>query len=272
MGLFGRYTYNSNWQQVNFFRRVEFPGFWIVLLDRLLGFHDQYCQRSLGIVLGMVGIYVLYAVLFRGPTPRPSHYYGPNTNPELKKFLEEETDAVRGVSETPDKLATAKAKWDAVRPFALGWWEERASKDGTKCKQLYPVHNAIMNFKPGDENDAKQFVSLLDKMGQKALDEPLKEWYETPPVALSASTQYNYECTLILLKRGANPYKIDTEARGGAVDYGMKDALQWSGTGKPGALGFSDGFWERFNEICLKKSPPRPLSWREKFLVIVKSF
>merc|ERR1712241_1193099 len=127
-------------------------------------------------------------------------------------------------------------------------WEGEESEDGTKLKQIYPVHDAVMCFRPGDRNDAENFANLLDKMGEKVLDQPNTEWHDCTPLSFSAFSQYSYECTLILLKRGADPYKMDTKGYYPVLS-GLKDTMGWSATGKPGALGFSDGFWDRFDAI-----------------------
>merc|ERR1719411_314627 len=55
--LTGRYLFFWNCMRVDFFRRVEFPGFLIVLFDRVLGFQDVACQRSCVIVMSLYGLW-----------------------------------------------------------------------------------------------------------------------------------------------------------------------------------------------------------------------
>merc|ERR1712045_202711 len=96
--LTGRFMVCRNFMRVDFIRRIEFPGFLVVLFDRVLGFQDVVCQRSLVIVISLHGLYVLYAIFFKEIPLRPVQYFGPKENPKLQKFLEEETDTIRGVS------------------------------------------------------------------------------------------------------------------------------------------------------------------------------
>lgn len=271
--LFGRYIACGNAKNVNFLRRIEVPGFFIVLVDRVVGFHDRYCWRSLAIAASLFGMFLVYAVFFKVLMPKPACYFGPKDNPELQKFLEDETDAVRGVSETLEKRVAAETKWNQTKPFFQKSWGNKETKDGIKLSKIYPVIQALVNFEPGNQKDVEDFVNLLDKLGEKALNETVIEHFDSYPLSWSATMQYSYECTLILLKRGGNPYKLRTDnyyaVRSGMVLNSF--LLSVSATGKAGALGYSDGFWERFNEICLKKSPPEALSRKEKFLEIVKS-
>jgi len=266
--LFGRHFINHNWRHVDWMRRIEFPGFLVVMADRILGFHDTFCQRSLAILAGLGGISLLYAVFLADRTPRPKEYFAPEDHPKLRKFLAEEIDKVRGISATEDEFQAAKAKWDKMQSVVKAWMEEKKTKDGTPWTQKYPVHTAIASFEPRNPNHTEQFVNLLDKLGKKALDQPLLEWHDEHPIEWSAAFQYSYECTLILLQRGAQPYwKGDN-----AVNTGMRDHWKSSATGKKGALGFSDGFWERFNELCVQKSPSKVLTLKERLFEILKSF
>jgi hypothetical protein len=267
--LFGRFLVNGNWKNVDFLRRIEFPGFLIVVVDRVLGFHDNFCQRSVTLTVCLFVIYLVYTVIFVELTPMPARFFSPEDNPELKKFLEEETDAVLGVSETAEKISAAKTKWESVSGFILQWWDGKESEDGTKWSQKYPVHDALTHL-PGDRENIENFINLLDKIGEKALDQPMTDLNDNVPLIL-CSYQYNYECILILLKRGADPYKTSKDHKM-PMRSGLKDPWKLSGTGKPGALGFSDGFWEKFNAICIKKSPAKILSRREKIYEIVKQF
>merc|ERR1712045_336724 len=130
-------------------------------------------------------------------------------------------------------------------------------------KEMYPLHDAVMTCQPGNRNDVEPLIDLLDKIGEKALDQPIKEWYDCTPLRLAANVGYAYECTLALLKRGADPYIKDSNGEY-AVLKGMRN--------ESSALGHSEGFWERFNKICVEKSPPKQVSRKEKLLEIVKSF
>jgi len=267
--LFGRFVINGNWKNVDFLRRIEFPGFVIVVVDRVLGFHEKFCQRSVTLMVCLCVISLVYNVVFVEITPVPARFFSPEDNPELKKFLEEETDAVLGVSETAEKISAAKTKWEPMSGFILKWWDGKESDDGTKWAQKYPVHFALAHL-PGDRENIENFINLLDKIGEKALDQPMTDFNDYVPLIL-CSYQYNYECILILLKKGADPYKTSKDHKT-PIQSGLKDPWRLSATGKPGTLGFSDGFWERFNAICLKKSPPKVLSRQEKFYEIVKQF
>ena len=267
--LFGRYLTNSNWKHISYLRRIEFPGFWIVLVDRALGFRDTYCQRSLAIAFCGFAAYLLYAVQFKILMPKPNVYVGPNENPELKKFLEDETSKVRGSSLSPDELEKAKTMWIGKRLFAVDWWDKLSSSDETKLAEIYPVHNIVLTTQPGDQKDAEKLANLLDKIGEKALNQPVKEWYDGSPTEFSASISYSYECTLVLLKKGANPYLEDAIGQY-AVRTGKLDPFGFSPI-KPAGLGYSEGFWDRFDQICLEKSPPKLLSRKEKFRKIVQS-
>jgi hypothetical protein len=268
--LIARYMISGNGMNVDFFRRIEFPGLIMVVIDRALGFHDNFCQRSLAIMVGLCGIYLVYKVFFVELPLMPTRYFGPEDNPELKKFLEYETDAVLGVRESAEKISAAKTKWDMFYGYISKYWNDKECKDGTKWSQKYLLHVAVALFRSGDPKDAEKFVNLIDKLGDKSLNEPMPDQDDFVPISFCLY-QYNYECILILLKRGADPYRMSRD-RKVPILRGQSDPWKLSGTGNPGALGFSDRFWERFNAICLKKSSPKVLSRREKFYEILKQF
>jgi hypothetical protein len=266
----GRYFINCNWKGVDFLRRVEFPGFWVVLLDRVLGFHDKYCHRSLAIVVGVYAAYVLYAVFLKKTVPVPERYFGPDENPVLVKFLEDETSAVRGKSTAAESFEAAQEKFSNCHSMFGGWWKTQYVDDERTYGEQYPIHDCVMMCQPGNQEDAQKLVKHLDVSSDVDINEPVKELKNLRAVQLAAWSKYSYECTLLLLKRGANPYLEDT--RGScAVQSGMNDAMKLSIL-KPGSLGYSEGFWERFNTICLEKSPSKVLTRKEKFLRIVKAF
>lgn len=267
--LLGRYMANGNWKNIVYMRRIEFPGFVIVVVDRVLGFHDNFCQHSLTLMVCLCVIYLVYNIIFGRLTQVPVRFFNPEDNTELKKFLEEETDAVLGVSETVEKISAAKTKWVPMSGLIFKWWDGQEFEDGTKWAHKYPVHFALLHL-PGNRENVNNFINLLDKIGEKALDQPMTDLKDNVPLVL-CSYQYNYEYILILLKRGADPYIKNKDDRT-PIQIGLKDPWKLSATGKPGALGFSDGFWERFNAICLKKSPSKVLSRQEKFYDIVKQF
>jgi len=161
-------------------------------------------------------------------------------------------------------------KFCVTRKFCVRWFNNEKTEDGTMWKDMYPVHSRIFNSKPGDKNDVEDLVAFLDNGGDKHLEQPLKEHDEAGPLQCCASNKYSYECALVLLKRGANPYQEDSRGFC-AVQHGLEDP--WGISPKSaGALGFSEGFWERFNAICLEKSPSKGLSRKERFLQIVQSF
>lgn len=262
--LTGRYFINNNWKAVDFLRRVEFPGFWIVLLDRVLGFHDPFCHRSLALVVELAAAYVVYAVFFKAVPPMPETYVGPDQNPALKKFLERETPVVRGDSKPQEDLDKALDKFRTSRGIFVNWWE------GQKWGDKYPIHDRIMVCQPGDLDDVKLLAKLLQASDDVDVDAPLDVLKDLTALTLAAFNKYAYECTLLLLQKGANPYKPDSKG-GCAFLNGTKDTMNLSLL-PPGSLGHSEGFWNRFNAICLKQSPAKVLTRKDKFWNIVRSF
>jgi hypothetical protein len=269
--LCGRFGANGNWRNVDFLRRIEVPGFSIVLIDRAFGLHDPFCERAVAIFVLLMMTILAYVVFFRELMPKPEIYVAPDADrhPELLKFLEEETDKVLGTELSPENRKKAADKWQGMQGHVKGWWGSQG-REGKKWKDVYPVHNAIVNWDIADakgmETCRDEFVGLLEKHGAKALDWVHTDWYDSCPLHFCVPLQYPYESTLILLKRGANPYLPDANKKC-AVELGLGDPFRiacW-----PAALGYSEGFWQRFNEICLAKSPAKVLTRYEKFREIL---
>jgi hypothetical protein len=270
--LTGRYLIFNNGMTLPFFRRVEFPGFWVVLLDRVLGLHDPACHRSLALVVGMHAAYIVYAVFIKRAVPVPERYFGPDDNPVLKKFLEDETSAVLGEGATSTPAAEAAlAKFRSSRTFFYRWFSAMKTPDGRTIMDAYPLYGSVLACQPGNPADARALAKLLDDLDDPNdvnTPVPIPEFKGCTPLHFSAWNKWSYECTLLLLKRGANPYHENSSGRC-AVQLGLRDDMRLSLL-EPGSLGFSKGFWERFNAICLEKSPYKVTTKKQKFLKLLQ--
>jgi len=267
--LSGRHIVKKNWKNADFLWLIEFPGFWIFLMDRLLGFQDRFCLCAFSIVAMLLGAHLPHAIFSSELTQRFIRYVGPEENPELKTFLEDETPAMCGVSAADKKFDTANAKFSSVQTWSAKWFDNSKCEGEKTWEEVCPVHCWLIECKPGDKGDAEGFGKFLDNVENKCLEQPLKEMHDVGPLQLSDFHKFSCECTLPLLKRGANPHQEDCSVH--AVMRGMQDPWELS-TLKPSSLGFSEGFWERFYAICIEKSPPEVSSRWDRFLRIVRSF
>ncbi len=71
----------------------------VILLDGLF-FNDEYLQRSIAIILSMLGAWACYYCFIKKHTPKPDQFFGPDKNLQLKAFPESETQAVHAKMRT----------------------------------------------------------------------------------------------------------------------------------------------------------------------------
>ena len=198
--LLGRFFVNANFRKVDFIRRIEFPGFWIIVFDNSMGyaadpstmvtvqthildvilgpdsatnyfkidFGFSYVAISLAttLLLGLLG----YGVFFKKEIIKPDKYYGPEENEELKEFLDEVFEKkTRKDGEEPAEGTSVLHKLDtegssAWKSIVFDWFASQ--KDDTrenKCfEKLFPLHAAVI------QGDAQLLNKLLLKGKGKA--------------------------------------------------------------------------------------------------------
>lgn len=235
--LVGRFIPNT---QVPFLRRVEMPGVVMLLFDGIL-FDDIYMHRSAALCLAIFVGYLIHFCCFKRHDPKPTQFFSPKENARLRAFLEAETNSVNEVVED-DVLKTAiMVSWFESEPTKKG----NDRKDGVDCPTFpmrYPLHYAVC------KNDKEQIRTLLESC-QVDVNEPIMEHCEVTPLQLASFCVrhfgYGEGAMLILLKNGANPYLVKFASQLDTVDdYRGK------------TLGGSENFFERYNDICLERSPP----------------
>jgi len=246
--LIGRFLPNGH---IDFLRRIEMPTMFILILNGIL-FNHRYMHGSIAVAFSMLTIYVFYHCYIKRPVSRPAKFVGPSENPQLKKFIEDEAEAVLLQSESSEesdfsKTAEAwfigntinKTKHAKVGPTFEG--KERYDQDSWAA--CYPLHHAVI------KQDADMAEKIL-KTGRFEVDMPLLEHYETTALQFARDliVKHNKEgassVLYVLLKYGANPY---VKPSAGKVHF---DAMLEIG------LGNSKDFFHRYNDICLEKSPP----------------
>jgi len=264
--LTGRYLINGNWKNVDFLRRVELPGAFVVLADNLF-FHDKYLERAIAMYLTLLLGRLAHKVFFLKSRPKPTSYVGPEENPELKKFLEDKAGEVLGKKSSDDSISDADAaaggaekKEDkndgsAIRKYIIAIFDNESQvkgKDGLPLlqKDAWPLQYAAVL------NDLKEAKRLIDEDPSR-VNAPMSDWYECAPVHWALSMN-NVEMVLLLLKSGANPYLRETAKGGDAIDAAFDPQSMRSFLEKitPGSLGASPHFFDEFEEIVLRKSPP----------------
>lgn len=235
--LVGRFIPNT---RVPFLRRVEMPGVAVLLIDGMF-FDDIYMHRSTALCLAIFAGYLIHFCCFKAYDPKPAQFFGPKENAKLRAFLGAETNSVNEVFE------------DNVSKTAImvSWFESKATKKGNNRKDgvdsptfvtRYPLHYAVC------KNDKQQIQALLESC-KVDVNEPIMEHYELTPLQLVSYCArhfgYGEGAMLILLKNGANPYLANFASQLDTVDdYRGK------------ALGGSENFFGRYNDICLERSPP----------------
>merc|ERR1712183_574765 len=117
----------------------------------------------------------LYAVFLKKTVPVPERYFGPDENPVLAKFLEDETSAVRGKSTAAESFEAAQEKFNSCHAWFGGWWKNQHVDDERACGEQYPIHNCVMTCQPGNQEDAQKLVKHLDVSSDVNINEPLKE-------------------------------------------------------------------------------------------------
>lgn len=235
----GRYLVNQNYRNVDFLRRVEIPGVMVVFLDHIC-FQDTYLQRSLAVASSLMLIALTWMLFFVDMPPMPSVYVSPADNLELKLFLDDETKAV---------MDAMDAKSPQDRAGVITWFDSQKSRVGeTKdemWKTRWPVFRAIC------EDDSEKLERLLEdnpRLGEEAN----VDWYDSRPMDWALSINLlSRKCALLLLKKGVNPYLKSNGVSAIETNFGHD-------------LGGSKYFIKRFNEVCVRKSPPaRGENWNE---------
>jgi len=246
--LIGRFLPNGH---IDFLRRIEMPTMLILMLNGIL-FNDKYMHRSIAVALSMLSNYVFYHCHIKQPVSRPSKFLGPVENPLLKKFIEDEAEAVLLQSESSresDFSKTAEAWFvgntiNKTKHAEVGPTFEGKDQYGpSSWAAWYPLHHAVI------KQDADMAEKIL-QTSQFDVDMPLLEHYELTALQLACDliVKYNKEgassVLYVLLKYGANPY---VKPSAGQDNF---DAMLEIG------LGNSKDFFRRYNDICLEKSPP----------------
>ena len=247
--LIGRFLPNVH---IDFLRRIEMPTMFILVLNGTL-FNDKYMHRSIAVALSMLSIYVFYHCHIKRPISRPAKFVKPTENPQLKKFIEDEAEAVLLLQSESTKESDFsktveawfigntinKTKHSEVGPT----FEGKERYDPSSWAAWYPLHHAVI------KQDANMVEKIL-QTGKFDVDMPLLEHYETTALQFARDLRVKYNkgeassVLYVLLKYGANPY---VKPCAGQVSF---DAMLEIG------LGNSKDFFRRYNEICLEKSPP----------------
>eukprot|EP00927_Polykrikos_kofoidii_P003130 TRINITY_DN11236_c0_g1_i7.p1 TRINITY_DN11236_c0_g1~~TRINITY_DN11236_c0_g1_i7.p1 ORF type:complete len:434 (+),score=63.44 TRINITY_DN11236_c0_g1_i7:116-1417(+) len=223
----GRMLTGDNYKNVDWLRRIELPGYLIIVLDHVL-FHDIRLQRAISIVLSLFLCHFTYLLMFKKAMRKPDKWFGPDVNNEMKLFLQNVAENLPQKDPNP-------------QPHVLSWFDNNEG-----WKEAWPLHRAIVS------DDFGEAERLLAKTETECCSPNAKMtvWHDSQPLGWAVHFERT-ALVLLLLQHGANPYCVDKRGCD-AVGLAMtKKSLK--------------SIFEEINAVALKFSPS--VSWYDKSIM-----
>jgi len=242
--LTGRFLCNQNYKKVDFMRRIEVPGAFVLLVDHLFFGDDQYLRGGISTLLTVLLGGLTYAVFFKTVQRKPEQYVGPQENTELRALLDNHRQLV-AQSSNSDGRAEGEDKTQGNISFIKGWFQGQRTKSGEPWTAEYPLIYAII------EGNLEECERLLKDTPELA-NSGMSTLHETRPLHWSVSLRRT-DITMLLLNSGANPYLEELFNSKCAVDIGTSGKDSFGGSLQPDVV----NFWKELHAICIKTAPPK---------------